>query len=60
MMKNSKKVLTKVATISAERMLAHNANSTSCVVIYQPKLPKKFKEFKSAENDFRISKKIDI
>lgn len=59
-MRASKKALAKIAAISAERMLTHSANSTSCVLIYQPKLPKNFKEFKSAENDFRISKKIDI
>lgn len=59
-MKNLKKALAKIVAISAERMLTHSANSTSCVVIYQPKLPKNFKEFKSAENDIRISKKIDI
>lgn len=59
-MKISKKALARIAAISAERMLTHSANSTSCIVIYQPKLPKNFKEYKSAENDFRISKKIDI
>lgn len=60
MMKKPKKVLAKIAAITAEHMLTHNANSTSCVVIFQPKLPKNFAEFKSSENDFKISKKIDI
>lgn len=59
-LKISKKALAKIAAISAEHMLTHSANSTSCVVMYQPRLPKNLKELKNAENDFRISKKIDI
>lgn len=59
-MNNPKKVLAKIAAITAEHMLIHNANSTSCVVIFQPKIPRNLEKIKSEENDFRISKKIDI
>lgn len=55
-----KKTLAKIAAISAERTLTHSANTTSCVVMYQPSLPRSFKEYKNTENDFSISKKIDV
>lgn len=59
-MNKQKKVMAKIAMISAKHMLMRSANSTSCVVIYQPKMPARIKEFKRTRYDFRISKKMDI
>lgn len=43
--KNVEKMLKKVV----EKMLAVDANRTSCTVIYQPKAPEKLKAFKKAK-----------
>lgn len=46
MMISSKKVLARFAANTAERMLKRNANSTSCVVMFQPSIPKNLKDYK--------------
>lgn len=33
------------------KMLKHNANSTSCLYIYQPKTPKQLSQFSKIKND---------
>ena len=56
-MKNPQKIMSKLAEKAAERTLLHNANSTTCFTIYQPRTPNSLERFKSKKNDFQISTK---
>lgn len=47
-MKNSVKAfIGKVAKSSAEHALRRDANSTTCIAVFQPKAPEKLKQYKS-------------
>ena len=41
-----KKITTKIVKSSAKRSLNNSLNTTTCVNIYQPKVPKKYKDSK--------------
>ncbi len=43
---DSKKIVAKAAKKVAEKALTRDANSTTCVGIYQPKAPAKLEQFK--------------
>ena len=45
-MNKGKMMVAKLAKITAERALAKDANSTTCVAIYQPKAPANLDKFK--------------
>ncbi len=45
-MLDSKKLVAKVAKSVAEKALRRDANSTTCVGVYQPKAPAKLEQFK--------------
>ena len=48
-MKNSVKVLAgKLAMVTAVQALKRDANSTTCIAVFQPKVPTKLVKFKSA------------
>ena len=53
----TKRIILKLAEKVAEQTLAHNANSTTCFTIYQPRTPKSLEQFKSKYHDFQISTK---
>ena len=46
-MKNKEKLIIKIARNAAEKALRRDANSTTCISIYQPKAPADLKRFKS-------------
>lgn len=46
-MKSVKKVVAKAAKTAAERALKRDANNTTCVAIYQPKIPTNLSQFKN-------------
>lgn len=47
-MKNSVKILAaKLAKITAVQALKRDANSTTCIAVFQPKVPAKLAKFKS-------------
>ena len=48
-MKNKKNLIAKIAKKAAENALRRDANSTTCVCIYQPKAPEKLKQFKNSK-----------
>ena len=45
-MKKNKQWAAEIAKSFAEKELRQNANMTSCVVLYQPKIPAELKKFK--------------
>lgn len=47
--KNKKNLIAKIAKKAAENALRRDANSTTCVCIYQPKAPEKLKQFKNSK-----------
>lgn len=50
-MKVKKKIFTKVIKTITEKSLAHDANSTTCMAVYQPKAPKSLKKFSKIDDD---------
>lgn len=50
-MKSQKKIFTKVMKIAAEKSLTRDANSTSCMILHQPKAPASLKNFSKIDND---------
>lgn len=46
-----KKITKKLIVSTTNKMLKHNANSTSCLYIYQPKVPKQLSRFSRIKND---------
>ena len=48
-MKNCQKVLAKIAKSTVEKALQRNANSTTCVFIFQPKAPQNLNRFKKGK-----------
>lgn len=46
-MKNVKELFSSMAKTAAERALKRDANRTTCVAFYQPKLPTKIEKFKN-------------
>ena len=48
-MKNKKKLVANVARKTAESALRRDANSTTCVGFYQPKVPAALKRFKNVK-----------
>lgn len=48
-MKNKKKLIAEVARKAAEKALRRDANSTTCLGFYQPKVPAALKRFKNVE-----------
>lgn len=48
-MKNKKKLVANVARKAAESALRRDANSTTCVGFYQPKVPAALKRFKTVK-----------
>ncbi len=51
-LKKGKKVgdMAKIVTGLLNKMLVLDANSTSCIVVYQPKVPEKLKEFRNGKS----------
>lgn len=50
-MKSQNKIYTKIIKSIAEKALIHDANSTTCIAVYQPKTPKSLKKFSKIDND---------
>ncbi len=50
-MKSQKKIFTKVMKTIAEKSLTRDANSTTCIAVYQPKAPASLKKFSKIDND---------
>lgn len=50
-MKSQKKIYSKLIKKAVENSLKLNANSTTCMAIYQPKAPDVLKNFSKIEND---------
>lgn len=50
-MKSQKKIFTTAIKTIAEKSLERNANSTTCVVLYQPKAPVALNKFSKVKND---------
>lgn len=50
-MKSQKKIFTTAIKTMAEKSLKRNANSTSCIVYYQPKVPVDLRKFSKMNND---------
>ena len=48
-METKKNLIARVAKKVAENALRRDANSTTCVCIYQPKIPEKLKQFKNVK-----------
>lgn len=46
-METTKKIILKLTEKVTKRALVHNANSTTCFTIYQPRPPKSLERFKS-------------
>ena len=50
-MKSQKKIFTTAIKTIAEKSLERNANSTSCIIYYQPEVPSALKKFIKIDND---------
>lgn len=50
-MKSQKNIFTKAVKTITEKSLERNANSTSCILYYQPKAPIDLKKFSKIDND---------
>lgn len=50
-MKSQKKIFTTAIKTIAEKSLERNANSTSCIIYYQPEVPSALKKFSKIDND---------
>lgn len=50
-MKSSKKTYSNIMKSIVERALQNNANSTTCMIYYQPKAPATLKKFSKVDND---------
>ena len=50
-MKTSKKTYSNIMKSIVERAIQNNANSTTCMIYYQPKAPAALKKFSKVEND---------
>lgn len=50
-MKSQKKIFTTAIKTIAEKSLKRNANSTSCIIYYQPEVPSALKKFSKIDND---------
>lgn len=50
-MKFQKKNYSNVIKRVVDKSLSANANSVSCIIVYQPKVPAALKKFKKFEND---------
>lgn len=48
-METTKKIIAKIAKRAAEKALRRDANSTTCLGIYQPKIPAELKRFKNTK-----------
>lgn len=49
-MKSQKKFFTKAIKAMAEKSLKSDANSTTCMAVYQPKAPATLKKFSKIDN----------
>lgn len=49
-MKSQKKIFTKAIKAIAEKSLTRDANSTTCMAVYQPKAPANLKKFSKIDN----------
>lgn len=50
-MKSQKKIVANLIKTAAEKSLTCNANSTTCMAVYQPKAPAALKKLSKVEND---------
>lgn len=50
-MKAQNKIYTKIIKSIAEKTLIRDANSTTCIAVYQPKTPTSLKKFSKINND---------
>lgn len=50
-MKSQKKILTKAIKAMAVKSLTRDANSTTCMAVYQPKTPAALKKFSKIDHD---------
>lgn len=50
-MKNGNNKKAKILKAIAKNAVKVDANSTSCIVVYQPKVPSNLKKFSKIEND---------
>lgn len=50
-MKSRKIIFAKVIKVITEKSLEHDANSTTCMAVYQPKAPESLKRFSKIDND---------
>lgn len=50
-MKSQKKIIANLIKTAAEKSLTRNANSTTCMAVYQPKAPASLRKFSKVEND---------
>lgn len=50
-MKSEKKIFTTAIKTITEKSLERNANSTSCILYYQPKAPVDLRKFSKMNND---------
>lgn len=48
-MKLNKKIYSKALKFAVEKSLENNANSTTCIMVYQPKAPAALKKFSKIE-----------
>lgn len=47
----SRKICTKMVKSIVEKVIRVDANSTTCMIVYQPKAPAMLKKFSKVEND---------
>ena len=50
-MKSRKRIFAKVIKVITEKSLEHDANSTTCMAVYQPKAPESLKRFSKIDDD---------
>lgn len=43
--------MTQIAKAAVEKFVRVDANSTTCIAVYQPKAPKSLKKYSKIEND---------
>mgnify|MGYP000197113433 CR=1 FL=1 len=47
----TRKICTKMVKSIVEKVIRVDANSTTCMIVYQPKAPAMLKKFSKVEND---------
>lgn len=47
----TRKICTKMVKSIVEKVIRVDANSTTCMIVYQPKAPEMLKKFSKVEND---------